>query len=32
VIRPPATTRPVDQATWRHELAGLADAVADLQT
>ena len=32
VIRPPAATRPVDQAAWRDELSGLADAVADLQT
>jgi hypothetical protein len=32
VIRPPASTRPVDQAAWRDEPAGLADAVADLQT
>jgi probable F420-dependent oxidoreductase len=32
VNRPPAAARPVDQAAWRDELSGLADAVADLQT
>jgi probable F420-dependent oxidoreductase len=32
VIRPPASTEPVGPAAWRAELAGLAEAVADLQT
>jgi len=32
VLRPPAPGRPNDTAAWHDELAGLADAVADLQT
>jgi probable F420-dependent oxidoreductase len=32
VLRPPASARPDDAAAWRDELAGLADAVLDLQT
>ena len=32
VLRPPPLGRPDDPATWHDELAGLADAVADLQT
>jgi probable F420-dependent oxidoreductase len=32
VLRPPTSGRPTDPAAWQDELAGLADAVADLQT
>lgn len=32
VLRPPSSGQPGDAAAWRDELAGLADAVADLQT
>jgi probable F420-dependent oxidoreductase len=32
VVRPPASPQPVDPAAWHDELAGLAAAVADLQT
>jgi probable F420-dependent oxidoreductase len=32
VLRPPSSGQPGDAAAWRDELAGLADAVTDLQT
>jgi probable F420-dependent oxidoreductase len=32
VLRPPSSGRPNDPTAWQDELAGLADAVADLQT
>jgi hypothetical protein len=32
VLRPQASGRPNDPTAWHDELAGLAEAVADLQT